>query len=129
MAIIRSNQNGELVQVLRDHEIGLYPAPEDVVCELEFDEEMNSDILDGISQNINNYRMTEGTLTLDRTAVTVNPPTTERQRLVAARNANLDAPLATGDYSGESALIQALAEKIAWLEQEIQVLHTQLNLT
>lgn len=38
--------------------------------------------------------------------------------LEQARTANAT-PLNVGDYSGQTALIQALAQKISWLEQEI----------
>ena len=42
----------------------------------------------------------------------------QQQALTAARNANIT-PLNGDDYTTESALIQQLAHKIAWLEQEI----------
>ncbi len=43
----------------------------------------------------------------------------ERQRQLEQKRADNAQPLEPDDYAGESALIQVLARKIAWLEQEI----------
>ena len=44
---------------------------------------------------------------------------TLQQKLTAARRDYQGNELDPADYAGESALLQALARKIAWLEQEI----------
>ena len=48
----------------------------------------------------------------------LTPAQKERQALLTLRAAN-STPLDPAAYAGESALIQALADKIAWLEREI----------
>ncbi len=46
----------------------------------------------------------------------------ERQQQLERERADNATPVDTGDYAGESALIQVLARKIAWLEMEITAL-------
>ncbi len=43
----------------------------------------------------------------------------EQQRQLEQTRADNATPIVTDDYAGESALLQVLARKIAWLEQEI----------
>ena len=50
---------------------------------------------------------------------------TRQQKLIAARRDLQGADLDPVDYAGENALIQTLARKIAWLEQEVVSLRTE----
>lgn len=43
----------------------------------------------------------------------------QRQQKLAEMRSSISADLDPADYDGENALIQALAERIAWLEQEV----------
>jgi hypothetical protein len=118
MGKIRANAAGEIVQLLREDEVGFRIAPPDTVYEIDFDDEANPQIFDGIARDFNEYELRNETLSYLGAAVTINPPSAEKQRLIDARAANATL-LDAGDYAESDALTQGLATKVAWLELEV----------
>ncbi|MCA9915036.1 MAG: hypothetical protein KC496_16895 [Anaerolineae bacterium] len=120
MSILRANTSGELIQVLIcEDEIANYAAPEETAYELEIDAETNADLIAQIQRDIDNFQLIADSLSYNGTVVTIQPPSSETQRLRQFRADNPD-PLDLTAYDRENALLKALANKVAWLEAEIR---------
>lgn len=120
MTILRANTRGELIQVLvTEDEIANYVAPEETVYELEIDAETNVDLIAQIGRDIDGFRLNAEGLTYNGDVVTIQPPSSETQHLRQLRADNPD-PMDLSAYDREEALLQALANKVAWLEAEIR---------
>lgn len=120
MSILRANERGELIQVLvTNDEISNYAAPEETVYALEVDAETNADLLVQIGRDIDGFRLNAEGLTYNGDVMTIQPPSSETQRLRQLRADNPE-PLDLSAYDREEALLQALANKVAWLEAEIR---------
>lgn len=126
MTLLRASNTGELLQILNEERRHRVDAPEGTVYELEVDDETNAPLLADLIRDINNYRLIDGNLTHTGVAVSIQPPSPTRLRLLSLRNTN-QTPLDENAYQGQAPLVQQLAAKLVWLELEWRALQRDTN--